>query len=88
MNSTRRDRDPVAKPTVLSVTAAAVVASLYDHPHDDTPQAISAVIDDPRVTAIEVAEALEELGVEGLVHSDGVHWQLTTAGYRSRRAAP
>jgi hypothetical protein len=75
-------RDPDARPTVPPAPAAAVMGSLYAHPHDDTPQAIAAVIGDPQVDATAISEALEALQSSALVHTDGLHWQLTAAAYR------
>jgi hypothetical protein len=60
---------------------------MYAHPHDDTPEAIAALIGDPRAAVSDVSQALEVLGLGGLAHTDGVHWQLTAAGYREYRQA-
>jgi hypothetical protein len=67
--------------------AVAVVDSMYAHLHDDTPEAIAALIADPRVTASDISKALDALSSGGLAHTDGLHWQLTTAGYRRHREA-
>lgn len=85
MSSERRDPD--ARPTVPRPLAAAVMSSLFVHPHEDTPQAIAAAIGDPRITATEITEVLNVLGSGALVHTDGLHWQLSAAGYRKHREA-
>jgi hypothetical protein len=58
---------------------------LHAHPHDDTPRAIAALLDDPEVTAAAILVALDELQAAGLAYSAGGHWQLTLAAYRALR---
>jgi hypothetical protein len=76
------DGDPDARPTVPPAPAAAVMGSLYAHPHDDTPHAIAGVIGDPQVDATALSEALKALQPGALVDTDGLHWQRTAAAYR------
>ena len=67
--------------------ATTVIGSLYTHHHNNTPQAIAAVLGDPQVTATDISDALEALASSGLVHTDGLHWQLSAVGYREHREA-
>lgn len=62
---------------------ARVIDALRAHPHDDTPAAIAALLDDPDVKPGAILAALGELQAAGLVHSADGHWQLTFAAYRA-----
>ena len=63
--------------------AASVLASLRDHPHDDTPVALAARIGLDDVA--DAARALEALREAGLVLTADGHWQLSRCGWRAAR---
>ncbi len=59
-----------------------VLASLRDHPHDDTPARLAVLLEAPVADVVEVLGALREAG---LAHCSEDHWQLTTGGWRAVR---
>ena len=62
----------------------AVLASMREHPHHDTLPELLTVV---RAEGAALAQSLDRLRREGLVHTAEGHWQLTAAGWRLQRAA-
>ena len=61
-----------------------VLGCLRDHPHDNTPELLSArlaLFDVEATTA-----ALRALEMDSLTHSAGEHWSLTRQGWIAARA--
>ena len=61
-----------------------VLGCLRDHPHDNTPERMSARLGLFDTEA--AAAALEALAADALTQSDGDHWSLTRKGWTAARA--
>jgi hypothetical protein len=66
---------------------SAILLSLREHPHHNTLPQLLAVLRGPDVSGDAVARALDRLKSEGLVLTDGPHWQLSAQGWRQQRRA-